>query len=249
MWLGKRLSSFIEAWKKIHERMRASPKTGEGDPVRTAARMELIMISDSKLKVMLSADDMRNYEFDDINNIHTKEAFRNLMREAKNRCGFNALEGRVFVQLYRSKAGGCELFVTKLSKSDDGESASAGKDPADKGILDSSSEKRAREERTAAEYRQYYAERKGNGRHVIYSFDNMQNLLSTCGVLLASRYKGESVAYMERGKRRFYLALEEETFAAGEHFGKLCPSSFYYYINEHCALICGEAVPLLGGLA
>lgn len=204
--------------------------------------MELILISDSKLKVMLSADDMRNYEFDDINNIHTKEAFRNLMREAKSRCGFNALEGRVFVQLYRSKAGGCELFVTKLSQSDSG--ADSGMDPADK-----TGAAYSREERTNTEYKRYYMERKFKGRHVIYSFDEMRNLLSTCGVLRASQYSGSSIAYIEKGRRGFYLALDEETYVAGEHFGRLCPSSFYYYINEHCDMICDNAVPILGKLA
>lgn len=203
--------------------------------------MELILISDSKLKVMLSEDDMRNYEFDDINNIHTKEAFRNLMREAKKRCGFNALEGRVFVQLYRSKAGGCELFVTKLSQSESG--ADSGMDPDKTGAAYS------REERANTEYKRYYMERKCKSRYVIYSFDEMRNLLSTCGVLRASRYSGSSMAYIEKGKRSFYLALDEETYVAGEHFGRLCPSSFYYYINEHCDMICDNAVPILGKLA
>ena len=84
---------------------------------------------------------------------------------------------------------------------------------------------------------------------MIYRFDEMQNLLSICGVLMASGYKGESTAYTEKGKRCFYLALDSETYAAGEHFGRLCPSSFYYYINEHCDVMCGDAVPVLGKLA
>jgi len=195
--------------------------------------MELIRISDSKLKVMLSADDMREYEFDDINTIHTKEAFRNLMREAKNRCGFNALEGRVFVQLYRSRSGGCELFVTKLPKAEH-ENIPA---PCES------------EERMHTEYRRYYEKQESVNRQVIYGFDEMRNLLSVCEVLLASRYSGTSTAYAEKGRHAFYLALDEETFAAGEHFGTLCPSSFCYYINEHCDLFCENAVPILGKLA
>jgi len=198
---------------------------------------------------MLSADDMKDYEFDDINNIHTKAAFRSLMKEAKSRCGFNALEGRVFVQLYRSKAGGCELFVTKLTKSDSVDSNSDDYemfDRYDKCESDSISE---REERAGTEYKRYYTERKYKGRHVIYSFDDMQNLLSTCGVLMASKYSGASIAYIEKSRHSYYLALDEETYIAGEHFGKLCPSSFYYYINEHCDMLCPEAVPVLGKLA
>lgn len=203
--------------------------------------MELIVISDSKLKVMLSADDMRNYDLDDINSTHTKEAFRNLMREAKDRCGFNGLEGRVFVQLYRSRQGGCELFVTKLAKGERG--AESGAERGRTGRPYSG------EESDDTEYKRYYSDRTVKSRHVIYRFDEMRNLLSICGVLMASKYSGSSTAYAEVGRKSYYLALDEETFAAGEHFGRLCPSSFYYYINEHCEVICGDAVSVLGKLA
>ncbi len=207
--------------------------------------MELIVISDSKLKVMLSADDMRNYELDGISGTRTKEAFRNLMREAKDRCGFNGLEGRVFVQLYRSRAGGCELFVTKLSKgergSDSGADSGSGRGRVGKAFGGEASD--------GTEYKRCYGDKTIKSRHVIYRFDEMQNLLSICGVLLVSGYSGGSTAYTEVGKKGYYLALDEETFAAGEHFGRLCPSSFYYYINEHCEKICGDAVSILGKLA
>ncbi len=221
--------------------------------------MELILISDSKLKVMLSADDMRNYAFDDMNTIHTKESFRSLMREAKSRCGFNALEGRVFVQLYRSRAGGCELFVTKLegektevpflpASSEPSESfGSIRMEKAGKGR----GKNKDGEERVSTEYKRYYMDRETSyqSRHVIYRFDEMQHLLSTCGMLRTLCYEGESIAFAEKDRRAYYLALEKETVVAGEHCGRLCPSSLYYYINEHCDIFCSDAVPVLGKLA
>ena len=203
--------------------------------------MELIVISDSKLKVMLSADDMRNYELDDINSSHTKEAFRNLMRDAREQCGFNGLEGRVFVQLYRSRAGGCELFVTKLAKGERGSDSGAERGRTGRTY--------GGEESDDTDYKRYFGEKTVKSRHVIYRFEEMGNLLSICAVLMASGYSGASTAYTEKGKKGYYLALDAETYAAGEHFGRLCPSSFYYYINEHCELICGDAVPVLGRLA
>ncbi|MBE6598360.1 MAG: adaptor protein MecA [Ruminococcaceae bacterium] len=203
--------------------------------------MELIKISDSKLKVMLSAEDMRDFDLDNnMNSTRTKEVFRSLMREAKARCGFNGLEGKVFVQLYRSKAGGCELFVTKLTMSHGGSEC---------GAEGGKAERTRREEQMGTEYRQYLEEKVIKSRHVIYRFDEMSNLLSICAVLLASGYRGNSAAYAEPDRDGFYLALDSETFAAGEHFGKLCPSSFYYYINEHCRMFCHEAVDTLGKLA
>lgn len=203
--------------------------------------MELIVISESKLKVMLSADDMRIYELDDMNSGNSREAFRHLMRDAKDRCGFNGLEGRVYVQLYHSRTGGCELFVTKLSKGE--RNADSGSERGKTGGTYGG------EETENTEYKRYWGERTVKGRHVIYRFDRMQNLLSICGVLLASGYKGTSTAYAEVGKKEYYLALDKETYAAGEHFGRLCPGSFYYYINEHCEVICADAVPVLGKLA
>ncbi len=209
--------------------------------------MELIVISESKLKVMLSEDDMREYELDDMNSAQTREAFRSLMRAARDKCGFNGLEGRVFVQLYRSKAGGCELFVTKLTKGDRGEDSAGWENPHP-------AECRRRDPRHNDEPGDTVTGRcsksPGKGRHhVIYRFDEMQNLLSICGVLLASRYSGTGTAYAEQNRNAYYLILDEETYAAGEYYGKLCPSSFYYYINEHCTLICPNAVPTLGQLA
>jgi len=203
--------------------------------------MELIVINDSKLKVMLSADDMKIYDLDDVSGKHTKEAFRSLMREAKNRCGFNGLEGRVFVQLYRSGDGGGELFVTKLSKEERGSDSDAEWGRADHLY--------GGEESDDTEYKRYYRDRTIKSRHVIYRFDEMRYLLSVCAVLLTSGYKGESTAYAEVGDRVYYLSLDEETYAAGEHFGRLCPGSFYYYINEHCSRICTNAVSVLGKLA
>lgn len=203
--------------------------------------MEWIVISDSKLKVMLSAEDMREYEFDDANSSHTKEAFRSLMREARDQCGFNGLDCRVFVQLYRSKAGGGELFVTKLSERGYGQEPESRRENMERAGR--------REEEMNTEYQRYYGERLSENRHVIYRFDEMGHLLSICGVLLSSGYGGSSAAYCDKGREGFYLMLDEETWAAGEYFGRLCPGAFASYINEHCEMICGNAVPILGKLA
>ncbi|MBR7185413.1 MAG: adaptor protein MecA [Clostridia bacterium] len=80
--------------------------------------MELILISDSKLKIMLTRDDMQQYALNcdtiDYDNTETRRAFWSILDEAKHRTGFDAAAERVFVQLYPSKEGGCEMYVTKL---------------------------------------------------------------------------------------------------------------------------------------
>ena len=81
--------------------------------------MEIIMISDSKIKVMLSADDLKGFDLDtaslDYSNTETKRMFWDILSRAKHSIGFDTDGHRVLVQLYPSRCGGCEMFVTRLS--------------------------------------------------------------------------------------------------------------------------------------
>ncbi len=184
--------------------------------------MELIRISDSKIKLMLTSDDMASYTGS------TREMLREIMHDACRKCGSTPIEGRLFIQMYPSRKGGCELFVTRL------------------GERNGETTMREGEERTLTEYRPYPSRE----RHIVYSFETMNHLLGCCLGLLQLGYRGTSSAYIDRGRRNYYLLLVSETFIAGENFGKLCPSRTYYYINEHCDVICGEeAVEKLGRLA
>lgn len=80
--------------------------------------MELILINDSKLKVTLTADDMSKFALScdnlDYDNTETRRAFWQILDEAKHKTGFDAASDRVFIQVYPSKCGGCEMYVIKL---------------------------------------------------------------------------------------------------------------------------------------
>ena len=80
--------------------------------------MELILISNTKLKIMLDESDMKKYHIEnesDCAEFSTRKAIRSLLECAKDRIGFNTDGEEIFVQLYTSKQGGCELFVTKCN--------------------------------------------------------------------------------------------------------------------------------------
>ena len=81
--------------------------------------MEVIRISDSKLKVMLSEEDMERFDLCrdelDYDNTETRRALWEILDEAKKETGFDAAKERVLIQMFRGKRGGCELFVTKVS--------------------------------------------------------------------------------------------------------------------------------------
>ena len=83
--------------------------------------MELIVINENKLKITLSESDMKQYSLDcntvDYDNTETRKAFWSILDEVKQKTGFDAASQKIFVQLYPSKKGGCEMYVTKLGAS------------------------------------------------------------------------------------------------------------------------------------
>lgn len=85
--------------------------------------MELLRIGDNKLKVTLSGEDMEHYRLDsetmDYDTTETRSAFWQILDEAKHKTGFDAGGGKIFVQIYPSRAGGCEMYVTLVGKEDD----------------------------------------------------------------------------------------------------------------------------------
>ena len=84
--------------------------------------MELILINKNKLKIMLDENDMKKYHIgseSDCAEGSTRKAIRNLLENAKDQIGFDTDGEEIFVQLYASKRGGCELFVTKCQAQND----------------------------------------------------------------------------------------------------------------------------------
>lgn len=81
--------------------------------------MELIRISDEKIKISLSKAELDAYDLS-ISDINCKKAqahpaFRELFVEAKEQTGFDVDGKKVFVQIFRAKNGGCEIFVSKVT--------------------------------------------------------------------------------------------------------------------------------------
>lgn len=213
--------------------------------------MELIRISDSKLKITLTSDDMTQYELDcdtmDYDNTETRKAFWNILDHAKHMTGFDAAGDRVFVQLYPSKKGGCEMYVTKL------------------GMI--CAEKREGERtRTSLPHRPQeatpdtalYPVPRGGGerdRMGAYRFEKMGDLLLVCRQLATQGYAAHSSAYRDE-KDRYYLLLRERANAFGVPGGEFTFIAEFgtpqnaevirLYISEHGSPICeGNAVNTL----
>ncbi len=198
--------------------------------------MELIVISDARLKVMLTAEDVRRYELGgksvDGESPEVKRVLRELLDEVKSRVGFDASGERVLVQLYPSKGGGCELFVTKLGKSGDAK-------PSEERLsLSSPSEEPAL-------------------RTAVFSFCEVSRLLAVCRALKRMGYRLFSTAYAS-DSGELWLVLREPCrekrpgrLAFIEEFGRRRQgASDLSYIKEHGRCIApSDAVSLLAELA
>ena len=87
--------------------------------------MELILISNSKLKIMLSAEDMKKYNIECDGTSALRQGFRPVLERAHDDCGFDIESGRLLVQVFPSRTGGCEMFVTRVALSDGGDGRDA----------------------------------------------------------------------------------------------------------------------------
>ena len=206
--------------------------------------MEIIPINNSKLKIMLDESDMKEYNISDeadCANTATRLAIRHILDRAKDQIGFNTEGSEIFVQLYTSKRGGCELFVTKSDFTQ---------------IKDEKKTKKTKKTCDIEECRaltvrgetQLVSNKNDFGR-IIYSFDALRDICTACKVLLKKDIPMQSLAY-KIGNEKFFLVLEGTNSSAYTRLDKL---TFLFefgvreradhactYLNEHATLFCAR---------
>ena len=204
--------------------------------------MELIRISDSKLKIMLTPMDMRQFElstdnfYDDSEKMH--RSFRLLLDEVRRQSGFEADDHRISVQYFPSREGGCEMFISNLS----GE--------RDRGTCALT---------PAQEIKPVSRTRGSFCRSFAYRFEGLDELLSVCRRLLPMDYITASSAYRD-DTGRYYLilntyaaspfAMPEELYFVVEYGSIENAAQLRLYLAEHGAVVCAEdAVGTLGVIA
>lgn len=217
--------------------------------------MELIPINESKLKIMLDERDMKEYNIGDeadCANSETRLAIRHILDRAKDQIGFNTEGSEIFVQLYTSKRGGCELFVTKSGF------PSVKEEPKQ-------TEKRVKKSKrindgeecqalTVREETQMTDGKGGFGR-MVFSFEALADLCTVCRILCGMSLSVQSSAY--KGEQDdFYLVLENASTAAYARLDKLTfilefgarerADHISTYLCEHATPICeGNAISTL----
>ena len=82
--------------------------------------MELIVVNSLKLKIILTPEDMRELNITnealDYGSSATRRAFKSILEKVKNETGFETENDKVYVQVFPSNDGGCEMFLTKRCK-------------------------------------------------------------------------------------------------------------------------------------
>ena len=203
--------------------------------------MEMIMIDESKLKVMLTKEDLAEFDMEaeelDYGTTETKRMLWDLLNRAKHTIGFDTDGYRVLVQLYPSRAGGCELFITKI--------ASVCYDCAEEeeGDLPPLSSK---------------SFVKSKARPRAFGFDRLEWLLTVCRRLREGGYAERSEAYIGDDRRYYlflngtdpmgYVPLDEYSFIS-EYGTTENAEATRGFLCEHGKAICEEgAVEQLGVL-
>ena len=212
--------------------------------------MELIIINENKLKIMLSREEMKKYGIapDDMSLSfpNARGVLRDILSEASIETDFysDTEKNRIFIQLYPSIEGGCEMFVTKIDLicSNDSREELIMPTYKEQGIMPlKSARKPTPLKRTT----------------LTYCFKKLDWVFAACKELKKRGFSGESALYRDK-EGRYYLLLCN-SFVDGQ---KYSPSAFlsefaelentehaYLYINENGYCICNEnAVETLSAL-
>ena len=208
--------------------------------------MELIRISDRKLKIMLTAADMTAYDFDpdnlSDNTAQTGRAFRLLLADIRRQIAFDTDNRHLTVQYFPSRGGGCEMFVSSIPTCADGRKKLSA--PRESCAL------------TVRAGRQTIPAFRRDGA---YRFERLDDLLRACRRLEDASYIGESAAYRDDSGRYYLLLLivSASPFSASPEFAFLSeygevmnPAHLRLWFREHGSLICpSSAVRTLAALA
>jgi len=210
--------------------------------------MELIRISDRKLKIMLTPKDMRLFELNpeqfgqDSAQMH--RSFRLLLTEVRRQTDFDADDSHLSVQYFPSREGGCEMFICNLR------------------------EEKEKKERTESflpvfapctELRPYKKKHGSFRRECAYRFANLAHLLAACRRLFGQDCICESSAFRDEGGDYFlfltvfsitpYTTPEQIEFIT-EYGTPENALHLKIYIREHGSVVChAVAIATLASLA
>ena len=193
--------------------------------------LELHLIREDKLKVLLTPFDMMKYELTceklDYDNTETRKAIWNILDFAKHETGFDAAIGKIRIEVYPEKSGGCSIYITKISANElpPAPTMTTEKQSSPKQIL------------------------------TVYKFEDADSLIRVCDALRHRGYDAEARSFFEvlpDGSYRYFLQITEtlpaspkkthylrENLFISEFAERLDAEQANAYLTEHCIpLLC-----------
>ena len=179
--------------------------------------MELIVIDVDRMKIMLSGEEMSSYCIDamtiDTDDEDTKRILYDIIDRARRSAGLSCEYGRMFVRVFPSSDGGCEMYVTRYSE-----------------LFDEEESRDMQQGNTVPRRR----------RH-IYATSSIESLARIGRALEAKGYSGVSDVYISDGEDVYYLVLSEDEADLSvvcEYAEPVGLSGMLSYLSEHARILC-----------
>ena len=176
--------------------------------------MEILKISKYAIRISLTTDEIKEYNIPNdlsLADEDMKIAFTRLLDKAKSEVDFSYAGRKIFTEIYPSRDGGCEIFISCIY-TEDKEGVAKDKQGADN--------------------------KKSKPMQVIFDFDSFDNLLCACHRLKEINFKKKSVVYYCSESKHYFMVLEDVyikdiRFAFLFEYGKNIKANVLSYVNEH----------------
>ena len=191
--------------------------------------MEFVKINEKAIKITLSYDEAQKLDIDSSASFDpekSKAIFNKMLAEAKKEFGFNYAGEKIYAEIFDSRDGGCEIFISCLS----GEGM-MNKEKGEEVLLS-----------------------KLKLQNLIFCFDSMDSLLSGCWLLTQAKCQNNTSVYYDPEKEKYYILLEDVSkkdikYGFLYELSKRVKSSRRDYLKERCVLVCeNDAHTVLGKL-
>lgn len=192
--------------------------------------MEIMKIGHNSIKINLCAKEASEYNLTEESELCTEEmkkVFAKLLSRAKKEVGFEYASKKVVAEVFSSKDGGCEIFISQV------------------GV-----ENEMYKDKSAPSEIKRIKTNMG-----VFSFDTLDKLLHAAARLDRMSYNGKSSAYYDEFLEKYYIILEDVSikdikYAFLSEYSKQMKNNFNLYLKEHCrCLVKKDAVSCFSSLA
>lgn len=193
--------------------------------------MDILRIGKHAVKISLSMDEVQEYKILDSEEIESEEvrvAFSRLLLRAKEAVDFSYAGRKIFTEIFPSKDGGCEIFISCISME------------AERAVY--------------KDKNQSTDNKKTKILLSILDFECLENLLFACYRLNELKYKNRSSVYFDNENKRYIMILEDVyikdiKFAFLLEYAKYIKGSVASYVKEHYkCIIKRDGVKILSAL-